>query len=1192
MVFSFFECSESAKCYIWALPNRTMKHLYLFLLSCLLPYVAEGQWTTLETGINDEFTGVVFSGNTGYVSGHNGIYRTTTGGASPADWAPLVPSGTPADLTIYANTEIRSMCFSTNSSSGRFFCAGRDKTTDKPVLLHYEGATNTLSVLYYGAENGALNSVAPAGYNQCVAVGTGGLAIRYVWGSGNLTNVNINTTDDLTSVNCDSYDFAITGGGKVYFGYNTNVTFETEAPGVVTACPGYPETGYSFGQNYIRYNEAGASVNNNFYAPLNPRNVLLLNQRHYLATDHGVYLSNTGRTFLEWQVGSGTDPINAINYDFSTLYACGPNGLLLKGLLFGGNLTEPYAGIDIQPNCFEYATALTASYGTVSSVLWRVDGANVTTNFGPWNYWFSSTGNHLIELTVTNSSGLSRTISQTVTVVNQPQIDLPVAISDDLLCNSESITITIQNPEPNVTYSLRSAAGGHFGGASGSGAELVFESGQISEAGNYYITAKNAFGSCVRNFSEVFAIDIEHTQAEFSAGLINALAGETIPLYENTTDAQHHEWTLVQGQNSTTTLAENTEATFSETGPTEITLHAWSDNGCHDTKTKPGPYIYDPLLASGSWVLNHPGTDIYNGQFYGNTSPYHNTPTLMEAFPVTGGYLICGQYVETDFQSRAGNHFDLTEGFGGYLAKHDNEGVLRWVVYTQKAVTTERDIIYASVEDSQGNIYLCTVSEGMFYDTTGRGINLNPSPGTNLRGVIIKLDPNGKLIWYLQAKNGFYPKRMYIDHSDHIIVQGEGNNSSWPADQQVFYLNGEPTTQSFHQENAGWPILLKISPDAQLIWKTSLNLVSINSQALHKIAFDDQNNFYVSGYFEQQCVLNSTDGTSVSVAPYDNLGADMFLAKYSADGIVQWATRAYTTTALEYGRSTYIHDLKVSDAGDIFLCGYNDIGSGGTDMIFESVSGAQTVSQNRMFIFKINTDGEVQWTRGIYMTPWPLHPGGNLLNLENDRLDWLGQMGSYQSSIGTGTFDGTDIAEGYTLNLDSSDYYWASYDLEGNLQNLWVSGENTDWFTNNTLMSFFKGPGSAYYLGANLYNQYSGKTLFGADVPVTNQEDAVVARFDESTALLRYARNMSITDSEKAKAVIFPNPTDGVYTIQTSGTGKGELFIYDISGKLLERETVEDVSQISREISYPSGVYYAKVRAAGATFSVKIVKAP
>jgi hypothetical protein len=119
-----------------------------------------------------------------------------------------------------------------------------------------------------------------------------------------------------------------------------------------------------------------------------------------------------------------------------------------------------------------------------------------------------------------------------------------------------------------------------------------------------------------------------------------------------------------------------------------------------------------------------------------------------------------------------------------------------------------------------------------------------------------------------------------------------------------------------------------------------------NDEALD-ISADSSGNYYTTGYFTS----TASFGTSVLNS---NGNSDIFIAKYNATGIVQWAVKAGGAGA-DRGFS-----IKADDAGNVYVTGYYyGTATFGSSSI-TSVGGSQDV-----FIAKYDTSGNLVWVKSV-----------------------------------------------------------------------------------------------------------------------------------------------------------------------------------------------------------------------------------
>ena len=704
-----------------------MKLKLLLALFLVQFQFAFSQWIEIGTGINDRLTGGVFLQNNGMVSGEHGLYYTTNGGVGASSWTRFQITGNTADSIIYENTAF-SHCFSNpnnSASSGTIFACGKDQLTQRAIVMKVSFPALTYEILYVGDVGSKLNRIGwDSNSSRYYAVGDAGLIVRFSSFSSSTTETIV-SSDNLNSIVFHQGGCMVGTFGKILLITNLN-TYEFQE--IMTPMSTNKDmasdylTTYGVGNNYALSNNSGTIVRTEYtnfdYGPLNANAVWKHLSNVFVGTDHGVFMSLGDGTVLGWQPSSMNYTINALWSQSSStaLYAFGNNGLVLKTTNYGG-ATQPFAKINSVGACINTSVPLIAKIGGASNYKWYVDGVLFSTAMNPGSYTFNTAGIHEIKLIVANGVPLETTVIKNILIADLPQVNKPVSISNNMLCHSETIQIQIDNSEPNVVYTLKKTSNSNSYGTSqpGTGGTIYFTSSQLSESGNYYLEAKNPAAPCTSNFTNLNAITVEQTKADFHADLINVLPNETVNLYSKAVEAQHFQWDFSSNGPLMNSTLENPTVAFSAAGPTTITMDASSDHGCHSVMAKQG-YVYQaPSNPDNCWTMVNTAPDpAWNGLFYDGIS---------KITPTSDGFLSCGGFKDGIIDSKIGINKSIP-GSGTYLAKHDKNGTLKWFVYVKHVPVFNdfRGRMLSTVVDQQGNIYICGTDAGEFTDNRGRGV--------------------------------------------------------------------------------------------------------------------------------------------------------------------------------------------------------------------------------------------------------------------------------------------------------------------------------------------------------------------------------------------------------------------------------------------------------------------------------------
>ncbi|WP_264531576.1 T9SS type A sorting domain-containing protein [Flavobacterium sp. N502540] len=1155
------------------------------------------QWVNLNTGLSDDLTGVVFLGNNGFVSGKKGLYYTSNGGEGASSWKRFEITDGSEDANIYNNTAF-SHCYSDmtgSASSGVVFACGQNVLTKQAIIMKIELPSLSYQIIYKGVENSNLNQIGYSSYSGSYsAVGDNGLMVTFK-AQGVVRTKNLGT-DNFSSVAFYQNKCKIAATGKIlYFEY-----FDSKYNFISVLTPGsdikaitYGESAMNNGLTFCAGNRFAAYSNDNslysnhvnFYdGPLNAKCISANSLGEYVGTDHGVYFVASGKA-LEKQSTSLNYDINCFWKQMAntTFYACGNSGIILK-TTNGGGTRVPYVNVSgLEGGCVGSTVALKPIVGWITSCKWFVNNVEVRSVCGDLTYNFEKAGNYEIKYTVRNSFGVESTDSKSIYVSPIPKINLPVIVNDKILCKSEPVTIQIQNSEIDVVYTLKKDFLKYGTSEVGNGQTLTFTSNLISESGDFYLEAKNVNANCTVSLTDRFHIEVEQTKAVFHKDLINALPNEKVSFYQKSIDAQHYKWNFSSNASTNNSIDEKVETAYSKQGATITNLEVWSDNGCHDQIEGEGPYIYNESENSNNcWTLVNNGVDSqWNGHEYeGN---YGLTPT-------DDGFLVSGGFNDQIFDSKIGLKSDFKNKIGSFLTKYDRKGALKWIVSTEhNPVNRDRDIIFSSVIDHDGNIYICGTHNGTFIDNKGDRIKAIPFDSNQNYGYIMKLNKQGKLIWILNAEiSGPLAKKLYIDKENNLVTTISLNYIY--SNKHQLYFNGIKSTvinQTMQTSQADNLTLLKISPLGAVMWYAGITLNYVNNAGIVDLGFDSSNNIYLGGNYEFDSNFYSAGNTTTPqiLKRFEGYGPRMFLVKYNKDGILQWKTRSSTVNGR--GNNVLFGAMITDDAGSNYITGSNSCDNEKAVHSFENANGTITQkSIGTFFVAKVNSAGTCEWINGNKYGS----SGGRKIIKDNDKLHIIGGGSATSASASTSTFITSDL-QNYDLTISEYDFFLATYDLSGNLKKITANGDNRNHATVPLIhmYDFFKAADGTFYLCANMkVNNY---TSFGSIIS-TNGVDGIVSHFDENCGIVKYESTLSTDDFTKtSNTTIYPNPTSGkIYIDLKNYSSDVTVQLYDSNGKKLKEEQASNLTKLDLTINGSQGLYFVKVKAGESIQTFKVLK--
>lgn len=470
------------------------------------------------------------------------------------------------------------------------------------------------------------------------------------------------------------------------------------------------------------------------------------------------------------------------------------------------------------------------------------------------------------------------------------------------------------------------------------------------------------------------------------------------------------------------------------------------------------------------WTLINSGIDIYNGQYNDNEFPGYHDPETTDLKEVTGGFLTTGQYNKQTFDSNDNKIYtNLENKDGGYLTKHDYNGNLQWIVYTEKNNNSYRDVMFGSVEDSQGNIYVIGHSiNGTFFDSEGTEILFNNSYSL-YGGFIVKLDQDGKILWHITIDN-VYSKKINIDKEDNILLSGDVNIYNNYA--YNFYLNGIITDNLSNFEIMGNNrnytnrAILKINPDGELLWHTSVKTSGPNSEFLIDIGSDNSNNIYVAGYCSSQVdIYSAGDTNNPDTISWVGNPSKTFLIKFNEDGQFLWKVKSLLNDPVNNGVKAW--SLTVDEDGNSYISGSNDSRNiNSPNQIFENNDGSITSEHvGTFFIAKVNTNGICEWIKGAADS---YNGTGYKVIKSNDEIIAVGEVNAFGDSIEDVEFLSTD-GNNIEASFYEGDYFLAVYDVNGNVKRILTNGINEEVYFRGRISGFFKDANGNYYLSRNCY---------------------------------------------------------------------------------------------------------------------------
>ena len=367
---------------------------------------------------------------------------------------------------------------------------------------------------------------------------------------------------------------------------------------------------------------------------------------------------------------------------------------------------------------------------------------------------------------------------------------------------------------------------------------------------------------------------------------------------------------------------------------------------------------------------------------------------------VTGGFSSSVKFGDRVLNSAGGSDI--------FLAKFDRAGELRWLL---QAGGTGDDVGNDIALDLAGNIYVT----GSFTDSA-----IFPSihgPSKTVTGVgqdifLAKYTPSGTLVW------------LQTGTASATDVNNEGFGVAVEPVTGTVFVTGRSQAPATFSSSDGtthtipglflWHMfLVKYDSDGNFQWGQT-NDASPNTVP-HKIAVDENNSAYVTGWLEGSTTFHSNDGRDLTVTGLSefvqtppDFPDDAFIAKYDAQGNVKWVN-------LLGGYKGIGTDIAVSHDGQISATGFIGNLGGGTPSQVETIATSQPGGKN------INLGGGQltnPYNKDVFVTTYD--SAGVLLNAR--RIGGVHDDGgsgiAYDREDNlyvAGAFQGTIDVEGHTL---------------------------------------------------------------------------------------------------------------------------------------------------------------------------------
>ncbi|MEO0789044.1 MAG: SBBP repeat-containing protein [Bacteroidota bacterium] len=443
-------------------------------------------------------------------------------------------------------------------------------------------------------------------------------------------------------------------------------------------------------------------------------------------------------------------------------------------------------------------------------------------------------------------------------------------------------------------------------------------------------------------------------------------------------------------------------------------------------------------------------------------------------------------------------------GKDAYLAKYAPEGSLVWATYLGGEDTDEAKSL--AVSPSGEVLVMITTSSLTQLATTG--VYQPEFGGGFTDAYLAKFSSDGQMIWgtYLGGDNNDIGFDITTDVAGNAYVVGRTKSFNNIASDGAFQTGIAGDIDAF---------IFKIDADGQRVWSTYFggNRVDLGTA----VTVDPQQNVYLGGWTASED--NIATGGQQPI--YGGGQADMFLAKFRANGQRQWCTY--------FGgvNNDFANDLAYQSDGALVMVGSSfspeNIGTPGTHQPFSDGSGEAVIA-------KFDLQGQQLW--GSYFggeepdvfSELNIDPAGNLyVSGYAKSTDAISTVCSPQDTHGQGIWDATLSVFSASGRLKWSTYLGSTeeeqaYDIvmSPGEDAVYLTGitKSTDHFsTGQAQQSEFGGGDSDGFLARyDLCRPPVAQLLDGGSICEETPDSLVIDLLEGPCATLQYAIDGEVQD--------------------------------------------------------------------------------
>lgn len=864
---------------------RTFNYSILFLFLATVSLNAQS-WTVFPSFTTSNLKAVAVRTNSLVcVAGDGGIFRTTDG----TNWGQVLGDSAFhrmqfVDIETRVGPSFLAIGEDSVSQANRLYASYDDGASWSVVLdtlgikfnkIYYNGGHfiigcdgGRLLLSNNSGQNWRVLQIGAQRHIRDLADGVGALQLRAV-GDGFMARFNY----VLDTVHLETVPFNISGADKSFINDGHNII------------------SLAYGQNLLSTSMDSSVI----IHAIHSKGSLY---RSYIATSVGLFTYSPSGN-VGWYHFWPTAGYNLNDMDYGNhLYAVGDNGLVIQKDDFSG--AGPFPSFD---GSITYCTAepsYVSALGTPSSanVEWYVNDSLVSTDRN-LIYQFPFAG--LYELKMRNIWMAYDSLVRNVMVYDAPDSNMIFYPLDSFFCDTGQIEVMIPNSTLGVTYRIRDVENNaSLGFAFGTGDTIIVQSSFITDSTSYYLELKNGSG-CTTVVKDTQYMYVEKVIADFHHNCINYALGDSLKLYDLSINGGTYGWNFGTGSQwaNMDSLYPIVVFDASSLGYRDLKSVVTSPNGCMDSISKQ-IWIYDP----SSITENKCGAFSSYAEDYGGSSTslyghFHDLET-----DENNNLFIVGRASYFEIASRFGLAADTINNFGGFLAKYDDNNILKWLIHTENEVVPhfyyQSSGFYSLVVDkNEGSALVGADINGQSSTGTQNGtVYFNNGTSYHHNGYEIssmfKISKEGNLVWDFNSDYGKLTP-FAVDSSGNYFVKvdliatsasyfvfkdGQGNFDTIVDP----FFNSTKTLKQF---------ILKLDTDGQILWNIP---VADNSSfpttgligLFSNLKVDANGNLYMIGnsLTSNEIFLQDVSGQLTEIPTAYTV--DYFIVKVSSNGIIQW----------------------------------------------------------------------------------------------------------------------------------------------------------------------------------------------------------------------------------------------------------------------------------------------------------------